>query len=59
MGAFYAGLEHTWGHARTHFGNAYRFDPSFLNAVAWISTLPGINLVSAPCYELARRAKKL
>ena len=59
MGAFYAGLEHAWSQARTQFGKAYRFDPSFLNAVAWVSALPAINLVSAPLYELARRARKL
>ena len=59
MGAFYAGSEHAWDHARIHFGNAYRFDPSLVNAVAWVSTLPAINLVSGPFYKLVRRARKL
>ena len=59
MGAFYAGLEHSWDLARTHFRAAYHLNPSFLNASAWFSTLPGINLISTPFYQLARQVRKL
>lgn len=59
MGAFYAGLERSWDHARSHFGKSYQLDPSLLNAIAWASTLPGINMISAPMYKLAARARKL
>jgi glycosyltransferase involved in cell wall biosynthesis len=59
MGAFYAGLEHSWTLARTHFRAAYHFNPSFLNASAWFSTFPGVNLISSPFYGLTRRVRKL
>ena len=32
---------------------------ALLNAVAWASALPGIHLISGPCYKLGRRARGL
>ena len=57
MGAFYAGLMNSWSDAREHFAKAYRFHPSVLNLAAWISALPGLNLLASPLYRLAHRAK--
>ena len=59
MGAFYAGLEHSWDLARIHFGKAYQLNPSVVNATAWLSSLPGINRISAPFYGLAKGIWKL
>lgn len=59
MGAFYAGLERSWTHARPHFAMAYSFDPSLLYAAAWVSTLPAVNVISTPFYRLAARVHSL
>lgn len=59
MGAFYAGLERRWDYARTHFVMAYSFYPSLLNVAAWVSTLPALNLISAPLYTLVARVRNL
>jgi glycosyltransferase involved in cell wall biosynthesis len=59
MGAFYAGLGRSWSSARIQFAKAFAYSPSLLHAAAWASTLPVVNVISAPLYPLAARMRKL
>lgn len=55
MAGFYAGRGGDWALARDQFSAALSHERSFINLVAWLSTLPCINYFSRAAYYLATK----